>query len=335
MSGVFTAALLAAAVWAFPSITFAQTGGTITGQVLDQTGGALPGVTVDLHSGTLERTATTEMDGSYRFDNVPPGRAELTFKLIDFGLVRRDLEIRAGQTARADVVMRVSLSADVVVTGARTFRNIADLENPAENLVGIASAASQGAITAEQLEARPIMRPAEVLETVPGLIASQHSGEGKANQYYLRGFNLDHGSDFAVTLAGVPINLPTQAHFHGYADSNLLIPELVSGIQFKKGPYFAEDSDFSAAGSSNISYVNRLDRPLVSLSVGGQGWRRVVAAASPRAGAGHVLIALDAGRNDGPWLRPDHFEKLNGIVRYSAGDVRNGFSITTQGYNAD
>ena len=107
------------------------------------------------------------------------------------------------------------------------------------------------------------MRPGEVLETVPGLIVSQHSGEGKANQYYVRGFNLDHGTDFSTTVAGVPVNMPTGAHAHGYSDLNFLIPELVSGVQFKKGPYFADEGDFSAAGAANINYVNRLDRPLL------------------------------------------------------------------------
>jgi hypothetical protein len=321
--------LFAAAGWS------AQSGGSISGVIVDETGGVLPGVTVDLHAGTVELTTTTEMDGRYRFDDVPPGPAEITFMLINFGTARRDLTVTAGQQQTADVVLRLSLSADVVVTGRRTFRNIADLDNPAENLVGIASAASQGAITAEQLEARPIMRPAEVLETVPGLIASQHSGEGKANQYYLRGFNLDHGSDFSVTLAGIPVNLPTQAHFHGYADSNLLIPELVSGVQFKKGPYSAEDGDFAAAGVSNVNYVSQLDRPVVSLSGGGQGWGRVFGAASPRAGGGVFLFAMEAAHNNGPWTRPDDLGKLNGVVRYSRGDQRNGFSITGQGYNAD
>ena len=128
------------------------------------------------------------------------------------------------------------MAADVVVTAAGTFRNIADLDNPAENLVGVASAASQGAITARQLEARPIMRPAEVLEAVPGLIASQHSGEGKANQYFLRGFNLDHGSDFATTIAGVPVNIPAGGHAHGYSDTNALMTEIISGRAVQEGP---------------------------------------------------------------------------------------------------
>lgn len=127
---------------------------------------------------------------------------------------------------------------------------------------------------------------------------TQHSGEGKANQYYLRGFNLDHGTDFAVTVAGVPVNMPTHGHGQGWTDLNFLIPELLSGIQFKKGPYYAEEGDFSTAGAANINYVSFLERPLVRLTAGGDRFRRVLAAASPRVGAGHLLVALETGRND-------------------------------------
>jgi hypothetical protein len=174
-----------------------------------------------------------------------------------------------------------------------------------------------------------------VLETVPGLIISQHSGEGKANQYYLRGFNLDHGTDFATSVAGIPVNTPTGAHAHGYADISFLIPELVSGVQFKKGPYFADEGDLSAAGSASISYVNALDRPLVRLSAGGQGWGRFLGAASPKAGNGHVLAALEVGHSDGPWARPDNYQKTNAVLRYSHGTAQNGFSLTGMGYWAD
>ena len=312
-----------------------QAGASIVGTVTDKTGGVLPGVTVDLHAGEVELLAVTDGVGGYQFDSVPPGAVTLTFKLINFGLHRRDLTVAAGQNMTVDAVLRLSLTADVVVTGTRTFRNVADLAKPAENLLGIAGAASVGAITAAQLAARPIMRPAEVLEAVPGLVVSQHSGEGKANQYYLRGFNLDHGSDFATTLAGVPVNTPTGAHFHGYSDTNLLIPELISGVQFKKGPYFAEDGDFSAAGSANINYVNQLDRPIASVSGGGQGWRRVLAAASPRLGSGNLLAGFELAHNDGPWVRPDDLGKVNGILRYSRGDTQNGLSVTAMGYSAN
>ena len=126
------------------------------------------------------------------------------------------------------------------------------------------------------------------LETVPGMIISQHSGEGKANQYYLRGFNLDHGFDFAQTVAGIPVNMPTHAHAQGYADANFLIPELVSGVQFRKGPYYAENGDFSSAGSANFNYFNVLERPVVALSGGSFDYGRVFAAASPRVAVTHT-----------------------------------------------
>ncbi len=138
-------------------------------------------------------------------------------------------------------------------------------------------------------------RATEVLETVPGMIISQHSGEGKANQYYLRGFNLDHGFDFAQTIMGLPVNMPTHAHAQGYADSNFLIPELVSGVQFRKGPYYAENGDFSSAGSANINYFNSLDRPIATITGGSFGYGRFLGAASPKVGKGHLLGAFRMG----------------------------------------
>ena len=335
MREFFRTALAVAVVSCVPGTAWAQATGSIVGTVSDETGGVLPGVTVDLHAQGMEHLGVTDGTGGYSIDDVPVGPATLTFKLINFTVVHRDLTVVAGQATRIDAVLGLSLTADVVVTGTRTFRNIVDLENPAENLVGIATAASQGAITAQQLDARPIMRPAEVLEAVPGLIVSQHSGEGKANQYYLRGFNLDHGSDFATTIAGIPVNTPTGAHFHGYSDTNLLIPELVSGVQFKKGPYFAEDGDFSAAGSANVNYVNVLERSIASFSGGGQGWGRIFGAASPRIGSGNMLVGVELTMNDGPWVTPDDLRKVNGIVRYSQGDTQNGFSITGMGYEGN
>ena len=319
---------------AFAGAASAQSTGIVIGRVVDETGGVLPGVTIDVQTGATTLTAVTDDTGTWRVEGAPAGPASLTFRLVNFSTLRRDLDLTAGEN-RVDAVLTLGMTADVVVTGSRTFRNIADLENPRENLVGVATSASVGAITAEQLDARPIMRPGEVLEAVPGFITSQHSGEGKANQYYLRGFNLDHGSDFATTVAGVPMNESSGAHAHGYSDVNLLIPELVSGVQYTKGPYFAEHGDFSAAGSANISYVNVLDRPLLSVSSGGQGWARVFGAVSPQVGAGNVLMALETSTNDGPWELPDDMRKVNAVVRYSQGDLQNGFSITGMGYSAD
>jgi hypothetical protein len=328
-----TAILLA--VLMSSSGAFAQAAGSISGRTVDQTGAGLPGVVIDLVAAGGELTAVSDGVGAYRFEEVPAGAAEVTYRLINFAVLRRTVTIDPGQPVTMDVALTLSLSADVIVTGTSTFRNIAEVENPAENLVGIASAASQGAITSVQLEGRPVMRAGEVLETVPGMIISQHSGEGKANQYYLRGFNLDHGTDFAATVAGVPVNTPSGAHAHGYSDVNFLIPELVSGVQFKKGPYFADEGDFSAAGAANINYVNQLEQPMASVSGGNDGWARVFGAASPRVGGGYLLGAVELNHNDGPWVRPDGYRRLNGVLRYSRGDNRNGLSVTGMGYWAD
>ena len=160
------------------------TTGTVTGTMSDETGGVLPGANVDLRPAGAETIleAMTDGRGAYRFENVPAGQAELTFRLINFGTVRRMVTVTAGGTVTADALMLVAASADIVITAPRTFRNLAEIENPAQNLVGVASAGSEGAITAAQLAVRPVNRAAEILETVPGLVISQHSGEGKANQ---------------------------------------------------------------------------------------------------------------------------------------------------------
>ena len=323
----FGVALAFALLLAPASVAAAELAGTVR----DETGGALPGVSVELRATAAPpQTTTTDSRGRYRFDAVS-GHYQIVFTLINFASLRKDIDLPSAG-AQADAVLHLSLSADVTVTGKSTFTNLADAENPAENLVGIAQSASQGAITARQLDARPVMRAGEVLETVPGVVISQHSGEGKANQYYLRGFNLDHGTDFATTVAGMPVNLPTHAHGQGYSDLNFLIPELVSGVQFSKGPYFADQGDFATAGAANINYVNTLARPIVRIDGGDEGYERALVAVAPSVGTGHVLTALEVEHNDGPWTVGDNFRKVNALVRYSQGDAVNGFAVTGMGY---
>ena len=327
--------VVAALLLSIPLPSFAQTGsrGQVRGRVTDETGGVLPGVSVELRSeaGTTS-TLETGMNGEFSFDGMPLGRYQLSFTLMNFASFRREVDLRQ-PSVPVDVVMHLSLNAEVTVVGKRTFANLADVENPAENLVGVAQSASQGAITARQLEVRPIMRQAEVLETVPGVIITQHSGEGKANQYFLRGFNLDHGSDFAMTVAGTPVNMPTHAHSQGYADLNFLIPELVAGVQFSKGPYFADQGDFATAGASNITYATILDRPIVHLERGAYDFGRALFAASPKVGRGHLLMAFEVSNNSGPWAVPDSYKKYNSVLRYSQGDTVDGFSISFMGYH--
>lgn len=204
-----------------------------------------------------------------------------------------------------------------------------------ESLTGIADNATEGYVGQEQLAERPLLRPAEVLEAVPGLVITQHSGPGKANQYFLRGFQLDHGTDFSTTLEGVPQNLPTNAHGQGYMDLNYLIPELIDNIEYRKGPYYADRGDFSLAGSADIHYVDTLPRGFLDVEGGSYGYARSVAADSFKAGPGHLLAAFEFEHEDGPWDVPDAYKKINGLFRYTQGDAAQGFSLTTMDYHGE
>jgi TonB-dependent Receptor Plug Domain len=195
------------------------------------------------------------------------------------------------------------------------------------------TAASEIRISGTELNAWPVSRVGEVLEVVPGLVVTQHSSEGKANQYFLRGFNLDHGTDLAITVDGMPVNMPTHGHGQGYADINFLIPELVQSVNVRKGPYFADKGDFASAGSVAIDYVNKLPKNLAELTFGSFGYQRALAAGSTAAGEGTLLAALEAGKYNGPWDVPDNVRKLSGVLRYSQGTATDGLSLTAMAYS--
>lgn len=190
---------------------------------------------------------------------------------------------------------------------------------------GIADAASSGEVTRAQLERQALLRPGEVLEAIPGVIVTQHSGDGKGNQYFLRGFNLDHGTDFATTVNGMPVNLPSHAHGQGYSDLNFLIPELIGSIRYRKGTYHAEDGDFAAAGSARIDYLRTLAHNFAEVGLGENGHRRTLLAgmANP-----HLLYGLEWTENNGPWQVSQHYGKVNGVLRWSEGTASDGFSVT-------
>jgi hypothetical protein len=205
----------------------------------------------------------------------------------------------------------------------------------ADSLVGESDTASQGAVGAEQLEQRTLSRPGEVLETVPGVIVTQHSGAGKANQFFVRGFNLDHGTDFATSIDGVPVNLPSHGHGQGYTDLNFLIPELIERVDFRKGVYDARDGDFSSAGAADIRYFDALPEGIAQIEAGMFHYYRGVLANSDELAAGNLLYGLELYSNDGPWDHPDRYQRVNGVLRYSGGDESWGYSITGSGYAGD
>lgn len=204
-----------------------------------------------------------------------------------------------------------------------------------DNGIGSSDAASQGIIRAELLKSRPALRPGEVLEFVPGLMVTQHSGDGKANQYFLRGFNLDHGTDFATSIQGMPVNIPSHAHGQGYADLNVLIPELVDHIDYRKGPYFAANGDFAAAGSADIHYQRRLDAPWVSLTAGEGGYRRGLVAGSHELSAGMQWVgAAELMRNDGPWQVPEGLNRRNLVMSLSRHAGPDQWTVSVMDYHA-
>ena len=209
----------------------------------------------------------------------------------------------------------------VLVAGARASQ------------LGIADSAGAGSAGAKDLAGRIAYRPGELLEVTPGLIVSQHSGEGKANQFYLRGFNLDHGTDLATWVDGMPVNQRSHAHGQGWTDLNFLIPELVGRLDYRKGPYSAREGDFSSAGVASLTYANRLARNIASATIGQDGYARTMLAGSPDVGGGSLLYALELMKNDGPWTQPDGYRKVNAVLRYSQGYANNGWNVTAMSYS--
>ena len=202
------------------------------------------------------------------------------------------------------------------------------------SVLGEAATANEGVVTQQQLDARTVYRPGELLEAMPGLVVSQHSGEGKANQFYLRGFNLDHGTDLRTTIDGMLVNARSHAHGQGWSDVNFLIPELGTSLAYRKGPYYAAEGDFSSAGAVSLSYARALPNGIASVGAGQNGYARSLLANSPALGSGNLLYALELMRNDGPFTVGDHYQKKNGVLRYSQGTEANGFNLTAMAYSA-
>jgi hypothetical protein len=238
---------------------------------------------------------------------------------LPYAIAAAVLAAAAYQPVRADQDASASME-ELTVTAERL------------GLLGAASTASEGVVADEELQLAPVYRPGQLLETVPGLIVTLHSGEGKANQYLMRGYNLDHGTDLETTVDGMPINQPTHAHGQGYTDLNFMIPELADGISYTKGPYYANVGDFGAVGSVHINYRDII-ADQVSATLGTLGFQRIFAAASQTAGDGHLSAAAEVQHYDGPFTRPDDARKENVVLRYGEGDEHDGYSVTAMYYH--
>jgi outer membrane receptor protein involved in Fe transport len=299
--------------------------GQISGTVVDTSGAAVAGAKVQVLSanGSAQVTTQSEANGSFTLPQLSAGDYRIVVSAA--GFESTEIPISAGNT-EAPAPLHIPLRVGVV----STTMNVQGRE---ESLIGIDESATQGTVGAREIQDRPILRSGEVLETIPGVMITQHAGGGKANQYFLRGFNLDHGTDFAISLDGMPLNLPSHAHGEGYADMNTVIPELVEQVDFQKGPYYANVGNYGSAGSANVVFFRTLPRNFLTVEGGMYSYARAVFGVSQKLGSGTLLYAGEYYHDDGPWKHPDGYNKFNGLLTWSQGNDANGFSITARGYH--
>ena len=205
----------------------------------------------------------------------------------------------------------------------------------AENLLGEAEAASKGQSDREELLERPYLRRGELLEVVPGMVVTQHAGGGKANQYFVRGYNLDHGTDFGIFVDGMPANYRAHGHGQGYADMNFLIPEFVGRLDYQKGPYDPRMGDLTTAGAAEFSLVKSLDRGFAGVTSGEDEFFRTVFGDSIQAGSGTLTFGGEATYSNGPWVLEEDAHRFNGLIRWHSGDEDNFADVTLLGYQSE
>ena len=297
----------------------------LAGAVVDTSGAVIAGATVQVRSpnGTVQRTTQSDGNGSFIISGLAAGNYRLV--VSNPGFETTEMPVTIG-TTEAPAPLRISLAVGSVSTTI-------SVQGREDSLIGIAESATQGTVGATEIQDRPILRSGEVLETVPGVMVTQHAGGGKANQYFLRGFNLDHGTDFAIFIDDMPLNLPSHAHGEGYSDMNTVIPEFVKRVNFEKGPYYADVGNYGSAGSAHVEYFKTVPQNFFQVEGGMYGYGRAVFGVSQKLGKGSLLYGGEAYHDDGPWSHPDNYYKFNGLVTYSQGGDADGFSITGRGYH--
>src|SRR5271156_1729599 len=297
----------------------------LSGIVVDTSGAVIAGAAVQVRNAnrTVQRTTQPNASGSFSIS----GLSDASYRLVVSkpGFETKEVPVTVGATGEP-TPLRISLAVNAVSTTI-------NVQGRADDLVGIAASAGQVTGGAEELKNRPILRSGEILEALPGLIITQHAGGGKANQYFLRGFNLDHGTDFAIFLDGMPLNLPSHAHGEGYSDMNTVIPEFVERVDAEKGPYYADVGDYGSAGNADVMFYKTLPQNFFQVDGGMYQFARVVFGVSQKLGKGNLLYGGEAHHDGGPWVYPDNYYKFNGLVTYSQGTEVNGFSITTRAYD--
>ena len=234
----------------------------------------------------------------------------------------------------AFLIFTLTIATDNVLTHVDEMLEEVTVTGRKKVLVGEARSASEGVISQADIYKRPVQRPGDILEAVPGLIVTQHSGSGKSNQLYLRGFNLDHGTDFATWIDGMPVNMRSHGHGQGYTDINFLMPEIIEEMSFVKGPYHSEIGDFSSAGGVHIQTIDQLDKKSIKVGLGENGFNRILAMGSKKIESEVITGALELQGYDGPWIDiTEDVNKVNGFFKFARNNELGKRSITAMIYD--
>ena len=232
------------------------------------------------------------------------------------------------------LIFTFTFATDNVLTHVDEMLEEVTITGRKKVLVGEARSASEGVISQVDIYKRPVQRPGDILEAVPGLVVTQHSGSGKSNQLYLRGFNLDHGTDFATWIDGMPVNMRSHGHGQGYTDINFLMPEIIEEMSFVKGPYHSEIGDFSSAGGVHIQTIDQLDKKSIKVGLGENGFNRILAMGSAKSESKVITGALELQGYDGPWIDiNEDVNKVNGFFKFARNNELGKRSITAMIYD--
>ena len=272
-------------------------GGTISGMVADAGNNLeIPGATVCLLP-VGARCASNEL-GAFSFSDLPGGRYSLAVNCIGYAPDTQTVVVRDHES----IYLKISLQPAVF--------QLEDVE------VSTHQCRPLGTLSQVDLHTRPVNNTQDMLRFVPGLVIAQHAGGGKAEQIFLRGFDIDHGTDIALSADGLPVNMVSHAHGQGYADLHFVIPELVEKIDFQKGPYFADIGNFGTAGYVKFHTADVLPASFIKLEAGQFDAYRSVAAIDllgdkAAARGTHAYIAGETLFSNGYFEAPQNFKRLN------------------------
>ncbi len=269
-----------------------------------------------VQSSDLIFNASADENGFVSFKNLPASVTRLSISCIGFETKTIELPTpnATENTAIVYLTTKVSSLEEVRIRASANngvFKTISDLD----------------------IHLRPISNSQEVLRMVPGLFIGQHAGGGKAEQIFLRGFDLDHGTDINIIVDGLPVNMVSHAHGQGYADLHFVIPELIDKVNFNKGPYFADKGNFTTAGFVEFKTKDYLESNFLKVEGGQFNTFRAITGINLLKPKGvrrtqSLYVAGEASYTKGYFESPQDFNRYNGTLKYH-GSISGNSSLTT------